>query len=198
MGVAMLKENNTIVKMPYTVSDKGGQDSVNRYLIRNLDRARRLARGDVEEEDKIKETKEMRSIVLVTAPADISPGDIFKDEVDVHALSFCAEKQVVPTNDQLKNFAKSQGLTIPFAKVAPAKKGFVEKLFHAAVGTEVSIEDARNAHVKGTLKAWSAPTANSLAFNLKESDGRLVQYTIANKEPGIKLEDGFVKWFQPE
>merc|ERR1711920_317196 len=183
-----MKDNNTIVKLPYIVADKGGQDSMNRYLIRNLGRARRLARGDVEEEDVVKETKEMRNITLCTAPADISPGDIFKDEVDVHALSFCAEKKVVPTNDQLKNFAKSQGLTIPFAKVAPAKKGFVEKLFHAAVGTEVIIEDSRNAMVKGTLKAWSEKNG-SYSFNSKEGDGRLIQYNIA-KEPAVKLEEG--------
>merc|ERR1712232_85964 len=55
----MMKDNNTITKLGIKIIDAGSRDSISRYIIRNADRARRLARDRSGTEEIVSEVRKL-------------------------------------------------------------------------------------------------------------------------------------------
>jgi len=163
--VQLMKSNVTIVRLAVSIKEAGARDNIDRYILRNVDRARRLAAGDAGEEEVVAEVRTFSALTLCSPPGK-SASDVFADDADTVAIvrAFCAEKLTVPTKEQLQSFAKNQGQSVPFAKVAPVMKSFVQKLLDAAVDVKVILTDSCGTDAPGTLRRWQAPTENNWSF----------------------------------
>jgi len=197
----MMKVNNTLCKIGITIKDAGSRDNVDRYTLRNVDRARRLAATGGRKETAVAEIRMFSAIEFMTAPAAQSAAEVFAEDAEtmVIAQGFCAEKLQVPTKEQLQAFAKNAGKPIPFAKAAPAATAFRNKLLDAGVGCKVSMSDEAGTPQTGTLRSWKAPTENDWTFEMMGTgvdDGKLLQYN-GKKQPPIKAGADFVAWLRP-
>merc|ERR1712003_284022 len=138
-----MKSNLTITKLGVKTTDPNSRDCIQRYTIRNNDRARRRKSGGGQADDEtIAETKHMGYLLMMSPPQSGSPASVFTEcEFGSVICAYCAEKLQVPTREQLQSFARTQNQNVPFAKASPAMKAFTTKLLDAVVGVEASIAD---------------------------------------------------------
>jgi len=193
--VELMKENNTITKLPVTIHDSAARNNIDRYIIRNVDRARRLAAGGSDAE-VVAEVRSVSTLELQSAPEGKSVGEVFLEDVEIVAIvrAFCVEKGQLPTKDQLQTFAKNQGQSVPFAKAASVMKAFCPKLLDAAIDGMVVLADAQDTKATGTLRSWSSPSETSWSVLMKEDGGKLVEYK-GNKLV-VKFGNDFTSWLR--
>mmetsp|Transcript_38102 Transcript_38102/g.118464 ORF Transcript_38102/g.118464 Transcript_38102/m.118464 type:complete len:669 (+) Transcript_38102:65-2071(+) len=191
----LMRVNLSITKLGVKIMDVGCRDNIDRYLIRNADRARRLLHGDVQEEEKLAEEKALSAVRLAAAPAKPA-SEIFSEDAEMMGIvrGYCAEKGQLPTNEQLQAFAKSQGKSIPFSKVAPVMKAFSTKLLDAAVGLKISLADAYGSESMGEFREWKE-NKGAWTFVAKLDEGSLTPYAT-KKQPPIRIQGDIIAWIQ--
>lgn len=178
----MLMANSTITKLGFTPTDQHWANEINRRLLINQDLERRKRKqADQEGGDKVDmkaQKKVLTKVSFQSVPAQ-AVWEIFDPDDTKLGLArrFTSSRKLLPTREQLQNWARSQGEQLKFSEVAPVVKNFRTKLLEASVGLNIKGIDNLHNNCEGLLKSW------------KEKNDRLTLEVTTNTELWI-LESG--------
>eukprot|EP00929_Paragymnodinium_shiwhaense_P061580 TRINITY_DN30764_c0_g1_i1.p1 TRINITY_DN30764_c0_g1~~TRINITY_DN30764_c0_g1_i1.p1 ORF type:complete len:1396 (-),score=366.78 TRINITY_DN30764_c0_g1_i1:262-4377(-) len=193
----MMKTNETIVKLGLVLDDRHWMNTINGYLTRNADRARRRRKkadnANTEEELPIEEKTMSR--VHLEQPPSVPCDQIMSDDSIGYKvfLKYLSNNKMVPAPTQLQNFAKSEGQPLKYSELKPTIEASRTKLLKAAVGTQATVLDSFNATMDGTfLKATVQGT--NWCVELKQDRVRL--QCKSAKDPGITISEHWKAWLE--
>jgi GNAT superfamily N-acetyltransferase len=194
----MMQRNNTVVKLGFECDDAHWRNEIDRALVRNNDRLRRLMQGAsvAEESDAPFEEKTLAQITLQELPPPTVVASEFFNASDQHNLlrAYMAQNLQLPSWSQLQHYAKNGGAVISYTAAAPLIKECRAWLLNCGKAKEALVVDAFGMGTEGTLMAWQEVndrwnvdvcTCSGTRFNFK-----------ADKEPAVFLSSGWAEWLR--
>jgi len=155
----MLVKNQNITKLGFEAKDAHWKNQIANALTKNTDAARRkrkAAKGIPDKPEVAPAVPKVLTKVLLTDVPDKAVWEIFDDSDTQYRVlrKFMHEKKLMPTREQVQAYAKKEGETISFGKVAPLLKEFRSMIMTHCLNKSVTCWDDKGHEVKGTMKGF--------------------------------------------
>jgi len=196
----MMKKNTTITKLGLVIDDRHWMNTINGYLTRNADFARRrrkVRRDSVDLGETLPSEDRTLSRLHLDQPPS-SPNPELQANEDVGASIFTkylAQTKMVPNPSQLQSFAKNSGHSLKFSELKPTIEQCRGRLLKAAGNLEVTVVDTFNAAMSGRLHKTEIKSSNWIVEVVQE--GKLLKCK-ASKDPAIAISTEWAAWLKGE
>eukprot|EP00928_Gymnodinium_smaydae_P079999 TRINITY_DN63808_c0_g1_i1.p1 TRINITY_DN63808_c0_g1~~TRINITY_DN63808_c0_g1_i1.p1 ORF type:complete len:1148 (-),score=258.39 TRINITY_DN63808_c0_g1_i1:85-3348(-) len=195
----MMQVNTSITKLGLVVDDRHWMNSINGYLTRNGDMARRRrkrAKSTNFEEALPTEDHTLSRLHLEVPPA-AKLSEVISNEA-AHTgvfIEYLAQNKMVPQPSQLQSYAKSAGTPLKYTELKPTIEQCRMALLKAAHGTDVSVVDNFNATIEGSFRGVKVNGSNWTVEVLRDQKRCMCQ---AAKEPAIAISSKWAAWLRGE
>lgn len=186
----LLDKNETLLRLGFSCDDAHWRNHINRALLRNNDFARRRRKKQAggEEEEVVAEEKTLRRVMLTTPPSNDQA--LPQDGPQRVVQGFVVAHRKFPTASQLQNYAKG---ALKYSESAPALRDYRAAVLNMAKGTQVTVADAFEVDVTGTMKAWSIEN-DKWTLDIWVEEKRFSYKSTAGKEVALSVSDNFAAW----
>jgi len=193
----MMQKNETITRLGFAVDDRHWMNTINGYLTRNADFARRRRKN--RNMNKVPTGLPVEIRTLARLHLQDRPSTLISEtltEGGAHASVFSdylVQNRMMPNPSQLQSFASNAGRALKFSELKPTIEQCRSQLLRAAVGSGVTVVDTFNSNIRGklskTLVQGSRWTVDLI------SDDKIFRCE-ASKEPGIAVSASFAHWIE--
>lgn len=197
----MMQQNERIIKLVFECEDSHWRYIIDRALLRNNDARRRLQQApvdisDIDTQPAVEMTLTLEHIFLHEPPSH-TPRCFLAEEKEHAAYAvlrdYVLQNKKLPTPEQLQVFAKSNTeVSLAYATAMPLIRKYRSWILDAAIGSDVSIVDAFNKLVRGSLRAWSEVDA-CWSMDVYSSEGRVV-FKSKSREPAVSVSELWAHW----
>lgn len=190
---ALLEKNDTLLRLGLNCNDAHWRNLIDRALLRNNDYARRRRRKQSGgEEDEVQaEEKSLRRLMLTVPPQ--GKAVLAKDGPQRAVQGFVVAQRKFPTSSQLQNYAKGIGIPLKYSEGAPALRDFRAAVLDAAKTTKVTVADAFEVDVSGTMKSWSIEN-DKWTLDIWAEGKRFKYKSSAGKEVALGVSEQWAAW----